>query len=196
VKIVRKSQFEAVPWKNGGGITHEVIRVPPSGNDFRWRVSIAKIDVTGPFSDFSGYERHMVLLAGNGLRLCFDDGADVRLNATGALVQFDGSRAPQCELLDGPCTDLNLMVSKSLRSSGVGVEYLRAPRRSSAGTLLAVPISGRVSVTTAGGQPLVIEPRELVILEPNDESVLSPMMEAVPPLVFFATLADNSPQYR
>jgi environmental stress-induced protein Ves len=44
MRIVRQSQFKASPWKNGGGITHEAMRVPERGA-FRWRVSIAHIDM-------------------------------------------------------------------------------------------------------------------------------------------------------
>ena len=43
IKIIRRSSFTALPWKNGGGITHEAIRVPPTGDAFLWRVSVAQI---------------------------------------------------------------------------------------------------------------------------------------------------------
>jgi hypothetical protein len=35
----------------------------------RWRVSIAQLDALGPFSDFAGYARKLVLLRGRGVRL-------------------------------------------------------------------------------------------------------------------------------
>jgi uncharacterized protein len=90
LQIIRKSAFISVPWKNGGGITHEAMRMPETGDTFRWRVSIAHIDSSGPFSDFSGYQRIMVLLRGTGAGQTY------------------------CELLDGPCVDLNLMVAASM----------------------------------------------------------------------------------
>ena len=34
LQIVRKSSFAAAPWKNGGGITYEAIRVPAGGESF------------------------------------------------------------------------------------------------------------------------------------------------------------------
>ena len=74
MKIIRHASLEPKPWKNGGGVTREALRVPPSGDPFQWRVSLAQIDASGPFSDFTGYDRTLVLLEGGGLSLEFPDG--------------------------------------------------------------------------------------------------------------------------
>src|ERR1700689_4784895 len=103
LKILRKSSFTASPWKNGGGITHEAIREPPGGGPFRWRVSVAYIDVSGPFSDFAGYNRKMVLLKGAGVELRFPGGEKSTLRQVGELAEFDGALSAHCELLRGPC---------------------------------------------------------------------------------------------
>ena len=71
LQIIRRASFTATPWKNGGGITHEAIRVPAGGDTFRWRVSVAHIDASGPFSEFAEYNRKMVLLQGAGIDLRF-----------------------------------------------------------------------------------------------------------------------------
>jgi uncharacterized protein len=114
LQIIRKSAFISVPWKNGGGITHEAMRIPETGDTFRWRVSIAHIDSSGPFSDFSGYQRIMVLLRGTGVSLRINAGESRELRSVGQLVEFDGAGQTYCELLDGPCVDLNLMVAASM----------------------------------------------------------------------------------
>jgi uncharacterized protein len=114
LQIIRKSAFISVPWKNGGGITHEAMRMPETGDTFRWRVSIAHIDSSGPFSDFSGYQRIMVLLRGTGVSLRLNAGESRELRSVGQLVEFDGAGQTYCELLDGPCVDLNLMVAASM----------------------------------------------------------------------------------
>src|SRR5580698_2085799 len=126
MQIVRQSQFKASPWKNGGGITHEAMRVPEQGA-FRWRVSIAHIDAAGPFSDFAGYARTMVLLRGAGVALKLSDGTQRILRAAGDLAQFNGALGVNCELLNGPCVDLNLMTSNAMELGSVRVERLRAP---------------------------------------------------------------------
>jgi environmental stress-induced protein Ves len=50
MQLVRKESFTTTPWKNGGGITHEAIRVPPAPHPLRWRISVAQIGQSGPFS--------------------------------------------------------------------------------------------------------------------------------------------------
>src|ERR1017187_4489011 len=102
MKIVRQTSLIATAWKNGGGITREAIRVPASGDQFGWRVSFAQIDRSGPFSDFSGCVRHMVLLRGAGVRLDYAGGEHATLRETGDHVQFDGGVSTHGELLAGP----------------------------------------------------------------------------------------------
>jgi environmental stress-induced protein Ves len=46
LQVIRKSSFTATPWKNGGGIAHEAIRVPVSTDPFRRRVSVTQVDAS------------------------------------------------------------------------------------------------------------------------------------------------------
>jgi uncharacterized protein len=194
MQIIRKSSFTAVPWKNGGGITHEALRVPASGSAFRWRVSVAQIDESGPFSNFAGYHRRMVLLRGFGVRLTFDGAGQRELRAVGDLAEFDGAAATQCELLNGPCTDLNLMVSDSLAGFNVRVECLREARslQSTQETLLVFPVTGSLSLEYQNGEATTLNEWDLAVLTAGDAAVLGADGTA-PPLVFFAALDDNSP---
>jgi|SRR5450631_1496697 len=197
MRVIRKSSFTAVRWKNGGGITHEVIRVPPSGDAFRWRVSVAQIDASGPFSDFADYHRTMVLLRGAGVRLTFDGSEPTVLRKVGDLAQFDGARSTLCELTDGPCTDLNLMISKSMHGVHAWVERLQTPRDLSFhhGTTLVFPISGAVSMHALNREFATLEAWDLAVVQSSDAGTVS--SAAIDPsaasLVFFATLGDNLP---
>jgi environmental stress-induced protein Ves len=59
MRLLRAGERQALPWKNGGGVTREVIAHPP-GSDLRhfdWRVSIAEIQGAGAFSSFPGTSR-------------------------------------------------------------------------------------------------------------------------------------------
>jgi uncharacterized protein len=194
MQIIRKSCFTAVPWKNGGGITHEAIRVPATGSAFRWRVSVAQIDVSGPFSNFAGYHRRMVLLLGSGVRLTFGESGHRDLRAVGDLAEFDGAVDTRCELLDGPCTDLNLMVSDSVAAFTAGVERLREARslRPLQETLLVFPVTGPLSLEYQNGESSTLNPWDLAILTAGDAAVVGVDGTAAP-LVFFAALDDNSP---
>jgi environmental stress-induced protein Ves len=202
MQIIRQSSFKASPWKNGGGVTHEAIRVPAGAGSFRWRVSVAEIDASGPFSEFADYRRWMVLLRGAGLRLTFGgaDGADgaggghAELNAVGDLVYFDGALRTHCELRGGPCMDLNLMVSKSKVRVRAWVERLQQPRALAGGTSLAFPISGALSLEHSDGAG-GLRAWDLGVVEPRERVVVVPAAAAgfPGPLVFFAALDDNPP---
>jgi len=192
IKIIRRASFAAIPWKNGGGITHEAIRVPPTGDAFLWRVSVAHIDSSGLFSDFTGYDRKMVLLRGRGIALEFGSGDKYALRSVGDWVQFDGAMATRCELLDGPCVDLNLMVSKSLRTSA-RIERSREPN-------LVAAMHGETTLIFGIQAPLSLDSRgELARLEPWDLAILNdcsahlskmaPGENSAPSAVFIATIS-------
>jgi environmental stress-induced protein Ves len=175
MRIVRQSSYAAVPWKNGGGITREAIRIPAEGDAFRWRVSIAQIDASGPFSDFAAYRRFMVLLKGAGVLLKFTDRAAAaessaprarELRRVGDLEEFDGGLATHCDLVNGPCVDLNLMVSKELTDVRAWVESLAEPRAASLESgraLLVFPIDAAVEVKCAAAVD-VLDPWDLALV--------------------------------
>jgi environmental stress-induced protein Ves len=191
-RIIRRSSFTALPWKNGGGITHEAIRVPPTGDAFLWRVSVAQIDSSGPFSDFAGYDRKMVLLRGHGIALEFGSGKRCALRSVGDFVEFDGAMATRCELLDGPCVDLNLMVSKSLRTAA-RIERMSEPLRVAANhgeTTLIFAIQDPLSLH-GGAESTRLEPWDLAILQAcsMDLSNMSRGEDSAPNTVFIATIS-------
>jgi environmental stress-induced protein Ves len=73
---MRKIAFgdlNAVPWKNGGGITREIAIDPPDSSllkgDFTWRLSAAEIHKQGIFSRFDGFERQLIVWNGSGVEL-------------------------------------------------------------------------------------------------------------------------------
>jgi uncharacterized protein len=107
-----------MPWKNGGGVTREMHREPAGAAVFDWRLSLATVDSSGPFSAFDGYTRTLVLVEGAGLDLSFGQHGGARLVAAGQLVSFDGAWPTSCELVDGRTTDLNLIAAtERVRSS-------------------------------------------------------------------------------
>jgi environmental stress-induced protein Ves len=166
MQIIRQSAFKAVPWKNGGGITHEAIRVPPSGDPFRWRVSVAHIDASGSFSEFAAYDRTMVLLRGGGIVLGFSNGDRRVLEEPGDMVQFDGALAAECTLLHGPCVDLNLIAAKTLQPVEARVQRLDQPLAwtlSEHRSTLLFPIDAPLDLQV-GGERAVLEPWDLAVI--------------------------------
>ena len=98
----------ATPWRNGGGSTRELL-TRPSNADWRLRISLADIERDGPFSNFPGTQRWFAVVAGTGVRLRFASSEHI-VTVESAALHFDGAAGPECELLDGPTRDLNLML--------------------------------------------------------------------------------------
>ena len=114
----------ATPWKNGGGVTREIVCSPPGAGmeGFDWRVSIATIDKTGPFSAFADVDRVIMLLDGAGVRLRSVGGRiDHRLDVPHAPFAFAGDAVLDCELLGGSSTDFNVMTRRGKLRADVRV---------------------------------------------------------------------------
>lgn len=113
-RVVPSHEYRRTRWRNGAGWTREIHAEPASGtdagaHDWDWRLSIAEITADAPFSRFPGVDRELVLLAGDGLRLRFDDGEAIELLPPYGHARFAGERGLTGELLAGPTRDFNLM---------------------------------------------------------------------------------------
>lgn len=106
--VIPANEYRRERWRNEMGWTREIYRHPQTG-EWDWRISIAEIESDAPFSKFPGIERELVLLAGNGLRLRFDDGEVHELQPPHDKLRFAGERSATGELIDGPTHDYNLM---------------------------------------------------------------------------------------
>lgn len=134
----------ATPWKNGGGVTREIVCQPtpadPGMSDFDWRVSIAHIAQDGPFSAFPGVDRIITLLSGGGVHLHSADAAlDHLLDTPLAPFAFAGELPIHARLLAGDCHDFNVMTRRAVCSAALDV--VRGPcdwSATTAGLLLAV----------------------------------------------------------
>jgi environmental stress-induced protein Ves len=193
LQVIRKDSYKKSPWKNGGGVTHEVIRVPPGGESFSWRVSVAHIEQSGPFSDFAGYRRRMLLLQGRGLDLTFGDGRRSELRAVGDSVEFDGAASSHCELIDGPCIDLNLITASSLRTAAT-LELLRGSFKVEAAfgqTILVFSLAAVLALGDEAGGNTRLNPWDLAVLSQGTLHLgaVEPGSPPVPIPVFIAAIS-------
>ncbi len=126
------------PWRNGGGLTQELLTWPPDPGgaavsvavnaatggavagstvadcsagvpEWQLRVSVATIEADGPFSPFPGVRRWFVVMDGAGVRLHFSRTTETCRSGDAPLA-FDGREAPRCQRLGGSSRDLNLML--------------------------------------------------------------------------------------
>jgi len=137
-----RERLPASPWKNGGGVTREIVCQPPGAgmDSFAWRISIAHIARDGPFSAFPGVDRVITLLEGDGVHLRSTDGTvDHRLDQPLHPFAFSGEAPVDATLLEGDCHDFNVMTRRQACQAHVQVFTSRMdlpPAR--AGLLMAV----------------------------------------------------------
>lgn len=101
-----------MPWKNGAGFTTELMVEPASATlatGFLWRLSMAAVATSGPFSRFPGLDRTLLLLEGQGLRVDHEGHGSSLLAGPLEACAFPGEWATQGTLVDGPCLDFNVM---------------------------------------------------------------------------------------
>ncbi|MET1028655.1 MAG: HutD family protein [Dongiaceae bacterium] len=115
------ADYKRMPWKNGQGSTTELLAEPNEKDGFNWRLSIAEVGQSGPFSDFSGYDRIITLIEGAGMVLTFDGKTERRIDRPYEPLPFDGGWQTECRLIGGPLRDFNLMVARRWGSAAMSI---------------------------------------------------------------------------
>ena len=120
MRHLRPGDYRVMPWKNGGGVTTEIV-VHPEGSAldaFDWRVSMAQVASDGPFSAFPGIDRTLAVLEGAGISLTIGGEEPVLLGKESAPLTFPADQPTHGALATGPILDLNVMVRRgSVRAS-------------------------------------------------------------------------------
>ena len=121
MQVLRAESYRSMPWKNGGGVTTEII-VSPAGaalDDFDWRISMAKVESGGPFSSFAGIDRTLSVLEGEGIILSIAEMAPARLDKASPPLPFPADVSTDATLIGGPIVDLNVMTRRGRCSHSV-----------------------------------------------------------------------------
>jgi uncharacterized protein len=165
--LIRLNEVAPVPWRNGGGVTRELLAWPSPG-DWALRISVAEVERDGPFSQYPGVQRWFAVLSGGGVRLAVA-GQVRELRALGQPFRFDGGEDTRCQLLAGPTQDFNLM----LRRGTASVQRLRGSRIApcKAGTFVAAYSHQGNTAVRHGVELLEIPPNTLAwrILDSDGE---------------------------
>ncbi|HEV2637299.1 MAG TPA: HutD family protein [Actinocrinis sp.] len=197
VRILRSADRPPMPWKNVGGITHEVATEPPGAglDDFAWRISFADVARSGPFSAYPGVDRIITLVSGHGMNLTVD-GTPYVMTEPYIPFALSGDDSVDCRLVDGPVVDLNVMTRRDVYSATVRITTGRrviAPEVAEGvgpGVFsLVVALAGAVEVSWAGSD------REVVELGVRDAALISGHGEAVTIVpTAFAALVSLTPR--
>lgn len=110
--------YDTRPWKNGQGLTDEVLLLPEAADRdvFDVRVSRATISDRGLFSAFPGVDRIITVIEGEGLTLNFN-GECVALRPL-TPHKFDSGLTPEGVALGGRIRVFNVMAARDAWSLG------------------------------------------------------------------------------
>ena len=167
LQAIPRSAQRDEPWANGAGSTTVILREP---DDPEWavRISVAKVERDGPFSEFPGTRRTLVPLDAP-MTLRFADGLEITGTRMGAL-QFAGTPAPTGVLPEGPTRDFNLMLRGSARgevSARMLVDTMVLPAGPGLRWLVYLD-SGRAEIHASAGEGLALNPRDAVLVGAGD----------------------------
>lgn len=152
-------------WANGRGSTTVVLR-EPDGADWAVRISVARVETDGPFSELPDTRRTLVPLDAP-MTLRFPDGSAMH-TARFTALHFAGAPAPTGVLPEGPTRDFNLM----LRSAARG----EALPRTLVGTMLlpAEPATRWLVYLDSGHAALRADADAAIVLAPGDAALVTP----------------------
>jgi environmental stress-induced protein Ves len=108
--------YQKKPWQNGGGNTEELLAFP-TAQDYLWRMSVASIEKSGPFSIFKNYQRILVPLSGS-IILKHSNGKQAPLKKR-IPYSFSGDLATDCTLESKDARDFNLIYKADLMAAEI-----------------------------------------------------------------------------
>mgnify|MGYP003676028406 FL=1 len=169
-RIYQPTEFNKLPWKNGLGFTTELLRQPAQGELFDWRLSIARVDQDGPFSNFAGYQRTLVLLGGNGITLIHRGEEQQYLGKRLASASFAGESPTSATLKQGPIEDFNIITRTGIciaqthcdaDLAGIEIDSKAAQLLVYAsGDDLAINLGQTTTLSLPGGHLLAVSPQQ------------------------------------
>ncbi|MFA6153014.1 HutD family protein [Mesorhizobium sp.] len=174
MRILRAEDHRSIPWKNGGGVTTEIV-VSPAGaglDDFDWRVSMARVEGSGPFSQFSGIDRTLAVLEGEGIVVEIAGRAPMTVNLATPPLSFPADVPTAATLIGGPITDLNVMSRRGRVTHSVERLTVATPVEIStkATTTLILCLTGGVIVS--GTEPIRLGPLDALLTGPDSGGLL------------------------
>jgi environmental stress-induced protein Ves len=194
MKLITYDELTATPWKNGGGVTRELACWPASAslNDFVWRVSIADVSQSGPFSIFPGIDRVITLLQGDGMDLQFPQGSAHALTTTLEPYRFRGEAHVDAHLIGSPSRDFNVMLRRGAAHGDIDVkrEHSTIPGNIAGNiagttastldgvgtTLLLFCAAGSWHAAGADGAEQTLKPGDSLLIEnPTGETAIAPL---------------------
>jgi len=174
MQVIAYQDLIATPWKNGAGVTRELACYPAGAtlDDFLWRVSIAEVGQSGPFSRYDGVDRVIALLDGDGMRLQFAHGARYDLTKRFAPFAFRGEDSVHARLVGTPSRDFNLMLRRGAAQGTLEVHRASSTIARNQSTLLLFCATGSWQVSSDGVQNMR-QGDTILIEESVDDTIIT-----------------------
>lgn len=175
MRVLTPSDYKQTLWKNGGGRTDELLVHPHAGSTFLWRISIATIAASGPFSVFPGIDRIIMTLSGPTVHLDFATGRSQELEQ---FVPFAFSGEDQIfgrlAACAGVATDFNVMTRRADCAATLSCDQLvkecTMQLDPQGHWMFMYVISGTLCMSAGREKELL--PAHSLFLEPRDQAVI------------------------
>ncbi|MGE0238291.1 MAG: HutD family protein [Parvibaculaceae bacterium] len=161
LRHLRFESYVAKPWKNGQGITRDLLLWPASEH-FDIRISLADIPPTSTFSAFPGITRHITRLSGDSVSLRFADGTTQLLELLVPLT-FDSGKAPYCEARGSAVRVLNVMTRETSWTASVKPIMDGAHRIEQAQGLILIFAAGGAWTAVSGASTIHLKSSESLL---------------------------------
>jgi environmental stress-induced protein Ves len=173
-RVIHFNDLPATPWKNGGGVTVELLAAPQGATiaNFDFRISVATVSQDGPFSVFPGIDRTLALVDGEGLTLHMEGGRAVTVDAGNPSFSFAGEAGIHATVNDGTTMDFNVMshrgrCSHELEICELGAHQQFTPKGDFSLLFVAKAGGTRITLARLGMPPATLDQFDTVLLDPS-----------------------------
>lgn len=181
-QLIQYASLRPTPWKNGGGSTTEIAVAPPGAgfDQFDWRISLATIAQSGPFSTFPGIDRSLALVDGDGVLLDFGEQRFV-LSASEPLVEFPGEARVHATVVDGATIDFNVMTRRGRCRHRLEPRIVRGEEtlKRRGGTTLLFVADGESLTVSSARERIAMVRYDAVVLDGDEEWSLETQLATV-----------------
>lgn len=168
ITLLDPSQYRSTPWKNGGGVTTDIAR-----HGDTWWLTRTPITAPGPFSDYAGFDRVQVLVAGLGLVLQTPDG-EIDVRVPFRPVRFAGETPITSRLEGGPVKVVNLIGARAAVHVDIAVVRAGQSRALSPGIHIAYCAGGPARIEAGDKQYALAADHGLRIEAPGSTMLAVP----------------------
>lgn len=168
IEIIRWEHLVATRWKNGGGtavdITTASAVTAPDG--FDWRINVATITRSGPFSHYPDIDRDLRVLEGGPVELLVDGCSPRTLAAGQSGYRFAGDVPTFARLIGEQCRVFNVLTRRNTYESQVrDLDVTRPATIAPAGNVLVGLVRAGSASVLVGSEPQQLGPLDSFVTD-------------------------------